>query len=122
MIYLGCPYSHPDPAIVQKRFEYVTRVAGALMKRGYVVFSPITHSHPIAMLEKMPGTWEFWAEQDLHILALCDELHVLELPGWQQSVGLRAEINAAVHAGLRVKRWDPSDFDYPLSDLRACGL
>lgn len=122
MIYLACPYTHPDPSIVRKRFEYVTRATGCLMKRGLVVFSPITQSHLVAEMEDMPGTWEFWAEQDLAVLKRCDALYVLCLPGWKESVGVTAEIKAADDLGLPVFYLTSFDLDSHLHNLRTYGL
>lgn len=47
-IYLCHPYSHPDPAVRRQRFESANDLAGRLMRSGFVVFSPLSHSVPIA--------------------------------------------------------------------------
>lgn len=116
LIYLACPYSHPNPAVVQARYHYVNKVAGVLMGRGQVVFSPITHSHVIAEEWALPRSWEFWREQDIEILKRCDLLVVLKIPGWEQSVGVTEEINAAIMNGMRVLHLDPEkDLPAPLN-------
>jgi len=92
MIYLATPYSHPVQAVREARFRAVTRFAADLLKQGQVVFSPITHSHPLEVLGNLPQGWEFWQTQDLEFLRLCDELHVLCMEGWKESVGVQGEI------------------------------
>jgi hypothetical protein len=101
MIYLASPYSHPDPAVRQKRFEAACRAAAALLRAGVSVFSPIAHSHPIAQ-HGVPGTWEFWQQIDREYLLHCRAVVVLRLPGWVTSVGVQAEIDLARRWGIPV--------------------
>jgi hypothetical protein len=63
MIYLASPYSHPDPAVRQERYEAVCQAAAELISRGHIVFSPVAHSHTIATYG-LPGDWEFWQRTD----------------------------------------------------------
>ena len=93
MIYLACPYAHADPAVMQQRFEAVTKKAGELMSKGITVYSPITHNHPIQQMFNLPRTWEFWRERDIPFLSAADEIWVLTLPGFDKSVGVNAEID-----------------------------
>lgn len=102
MIYLASPYSHDDPAVREARFRAVCLATAALIRAGNVVFSPVVHSHPLASFG-LPTTWEFWAEQDRHYLACCDELVVLMLDGWEDSVGVREEIRIAKELGKPVR-------------------
>lgn len=95
-IYLACPYRHENQEIAIKRFDYVNQIAGQVMMQGHVVFSPISHSHPIACRKHdLPVGWEFWSQQDLPFLEWADELWVATFPGWHLSEGVRAEILAA---------------------------
>ena len=95
LIYLGCPYSHPDRAVRVERFEKVTKVAAKLVEVGYHVYSPITHSHPMAEVGNLPGDWAFWERQDRIYLEMSKAMFVLCLKGWRESKGLRAEIDIA---------------------------
>ena len=92
MIYLASPYSHPDPAVQQRRFEQVCGVASALMRNGTVVFSPIAHSHCISLAGGLPGDFIYWEEFDRTILSVCKALLVLKLEGWEESAGIKSEI------------------------------
>lgn len=94
MIYLARPYSHPDPAVRQERFAAACRAAAELIRRGHVVFSPVAHSHAIAQ-HGLPLDWRFWSRHDRRYLEACDEVAVLMLDGWRESVGVRAEIAIA---------------------------
>ena len=101
MLYLACPYSHEDATVREMRFRVVTEVASYLFKHGLLVFSPISHSHPIAYYGT-PGDWETWEAFDRRMIAACDEIGVLMLDGWEESTGVRAEIAIARELGKPV--------------------
>lgn len=103
MIYLASPYSHPDESVRHVRYESVVEYAARAWKEGHIVFSPIAHSHPIA-LHGLAGTWEQWSEFDSAIIGACAELWVLMLDGWEDSEGVEAEVGIAERLGLPV-RW-----------------
>jgi len=102
-IYLAVPYSHQDPTIRARRFLYATQAANCLMRRGLLIYSPITHGHTIGLWGGLPGGFEFW---DSHCLSFlrhwAQELYVLTLPGWQESIGVAAEMAEADNLGLPV--------------------
>ncbi len=102
MIYLACPYSHEDPQIMLERFARVNAVAAKLMLEGHHVFSPISHSHPIAMAGELPTGWEFWESYDRQMISHCEKLIVLCLPGWSVSRGVSAEIAIAQELNIPV--------------------
>ena len=102
-IYLACPYSHPDKSIREERVAQVDKKAAELMELGNLVFSPLSHSHPISEHCTVdPCDHSFWLRQDLWILDVCDEMHVLCLGGWEKSKGIAAEIAYAKDKGIKV--------------------
>jgi len=107
MIYLASPYSDPNPAVMQQRFDAVCRYAGHLMLQGKVVYSPIAHCHPIAERVNLPRTWDFWEKFDRGMLKRADELVVLKLPGWDTSKGVAAETSIAHDLDLHISYVDP---------------
>lgn len=94
-IYLATPYSSPDPLVRAFRFDNVNRVAAMLMQRGNLVFSLISHTHPIAKAGNLPKGWKFWAEYDRTFIEWADEVHVFMQRGWKTSVGVTAELKIA---------------------------
>ena len=90
-IYLAISYTGNE----SKSFRIANLVAGALMRQGHIVFSPISHTHPIAKVCNLPKDWEFWKSQDEAFIGWCDELHVAMLKGWQKSTGVTAEMKIA---------------------------
>lgn len=103
LTYLASPYTHESSRVRQNRYEAVCRVAGRLMRDGHLIFSPIAHSHAIAEMCELPTDWHFWQEHDHAMLSACEKLIVLQLPGWDLSVGVRAEIKIAEELGIPVE-------------------
>ena len=101
-IYLACPYSHPDPAVMEARFKEINQVAGDLMRQGCLVFSPISHTHPIAVCCELPRGFEFWEQHNRTFIDWCDELWVKRLDGWKESKGVTAEIQYADRMGKKI--------------------
>jgi len=95
-VYLACPYSHPNPQTMEMRYHCVNKMTAQLMEDGIIVFSPISHCHEVARY--LPSndlyyrSWDFWREYDFAFLRAARELLVLTLHGWQDSVGVTAEI------------------------------
>ena len=103
LTYLAGPYSHPSPAVQEGRYILLTQAAGWLMNaRGWNVFSPITHSHPLHKHADMRGDWAFWKKVDTEYVKLSKRIVVLTLPGWDKSVGVTAELKIARRLGLPV--------------------
>lgn len=107
LIYLAVPYSHPDPAVREARFHEANRIASQLMRDGHYVFSPISHTHPIALAGGLPTGWDFWEGYDRAILACCSKLLVVTLDGWKDSRGVQAEMAIARELGIRVETLSP---------------
>ena len=103
-IYLACPYSHPDREVRQKRAGLATYVAAHLMENKFIVFSPITHGHAIGgFMSAEKYTWDFWKAHCLSFLhRWADELHVLALENWENSVGVAAELELARELDLPI--------------------
>lgn len=93
LTYLACPYSHCDGGVRQARYEAATKAAAWLVtKFGYNVFSPITHSHPLATIGGLRSDWKFWKRIDTEYLECSERIVVLTLPGWEESEGVTEEI------------------------------
>ena len=90
-IYLGSPYTHDDPNIMEKRYLAACLKVSQLSKE-YHVYSPIVHWHPIAKLYGLPVEWEYWKEINREDIRMRDEVLILKLEGWSISVGLGFEI------------------------------
>lgn len=103
LVYLATPYSHKDPAVRTERFNMVNKVAGALMQQGLIIFSPISHTHPVAVKCGLPKDWQYWEKFDRAYLSCSNKLLVLCLDGWLESNGVQAEIKIAREMGIPVE-------------------
>lgn len=92
LIYLASPYSHPDPNVRWMRWDAACRFAAKMVREGRLVFSPIAHSHPVAVAGNLQLGWDYWGQFDMAMLSRCDEMWVLMLDGWDQSAGIAAEV------------------------------
>lgn len=66
------------------------------MLSGEEIFCPIAHSHPIeveGMTEIKDG--DFWLKQDFAVLEHCKKMYVYCMDGWEQSKGIKREIEFA---------------------------
>ena len=110
LIYIASPFTHKDPAIREERTAAACKYAAQLMRNGYVAFSPIAHSTRILQFAELPDTTAFWLQQDLAILERCNEIHVLCLDGWQDSTGVKWELEQATNWSMTIRYIDPITF------------
>jgi hypothetical protein len=80
----------------------VQALTAKLLASEQHVFSPIVYSAPLAERFALPGDWDFWRGLDLDFIDRCDQLWVYQLPGWDLSVGVGAEIDHARATGKPV--------------------
>ena len=112
-VYLAIPYTfkHDDPRQVKimqhARFCLANEYAAALMQGGCIVFSPISHSHTIALHNNLPVEWEFWESQDEAFIKWADIIVVVCIEGWKESTGVQAEIYMAEMLGKQIIYLDP---------------
>lgn len=93
MLYIACPYTHPDKAIQHARTELATQIAASYVRLGYEVYSPLTHTHPLDqhLLDlNLPSS--FWVDMDERFMSICDECVVIQAQGWDKSSGVKREI------------------------------
>ena len=114
MIYLASPFTSHHPYITtrkeqeQDRYSLACEAAGLIMWSGEIVFSPISHSYGPHLEVALPGDWSFWEIHDRWYLERCDSVLVLQLEGWSESVGIKAEIAlaASLHKPVRFMSMD----------------
>jgi len=102
VIYVAAPFSHPDESVRNARFEAANAYAAKLMEQGHIVFSPLSHSVPISRYLDNPNDSKFYVNQDLYWLQYCYEVHVLMLPGYDESKGIKREIERAFNLNIPV--------------------
>lgn len=101
--YLSSPYNHTDPIVMESRRIAACKKAAELIAKGIAVISPIAHNIAIQQVSKMDTGWDVWKDQDLAMLKACGKLLVLQLPGWESSKGIRAEVGFAIENGIPIE-------------------
>ena len=117
MVYLASPYSVGKKGaygngdlgkatgnMKTRRYKAACKKAAELMDKGFIVFSPIAHSHSIEK-EGMEGIrdGDFWLSQDLEIVRRCDKVFVYKMEGWELSRGIAREIAFAEKLGIPIE-------------------
>ena len=102
MIYLASPYTHPDPFIQEERYLAAMRKVAEYLKAGVWVYSPIVHCHELAKVVRFGSDFNSWKQYNFHMILLAQEVVVLTLPGWEDSVGVTAEIQFAKDSDIPV--------------------
>ena len=122
LYYLATPYTHEEEEVRAMRYRMAVAMAGFLLKKGVYVYSPIAHSHPIAVRCDLPKGWEFWQKYDECMIDRCDGLLVLKADGWVESRGVQEEIRLAMASGLPVYMIDHPDHESWWTKTRECLL
>lgn len=93
MIYVASPYTDKDPAVRAARYMTVYLWTMHQIKiTGRSLFAPIAYTHPYALEYGMPFDAEFWYQFNLGFIRNCEEMWVLQMPGWKESKGVQGEI------------------------------
>ena len=89
--YLGSPYTNfPDGHATA--YDLACRAAASLIRAGFVIFSPIAHSHSL-VAHGLDGTDpDLWKRQDAPLVAAAKGMIVVMIPGWAESAGVQHEI------------------------------
>jgi hypothetical protein len=113
VIYLASPYSSPYKWKRLQRFLEVAKAVGALKDRGIIAFSPICHSHPVTVhyLGDDHIAFDNWKDFDTEMIRRCDALWVLMLEGWDQSEGIKAELEIAKSLGKEILYLEPGSLN-----------
>lgn len=90
--YMATPYSnYPDG--LDAAFSAACRAASKLIDDGVRVFSPIAHTHPIAIHGQMdPLDHDVWLPADQPFMTGACGLLVIKMKTWRDSYGVGVEI------------------------------
>lgn len=106
LCYLATPYSKYP---LEQAFEDAAALAAVLVRAGVKVYSPIAHTHPIAVHGglRFPLDHAFWMSFDETMMVKADILVVAQMTGWEESKGIAIEIAAFERAKKPVFLFDP---------------
>lgn len=108
--YLAAPYSSPQIHIRDRRYNQIAFVASELIKRGEIIYSPITACHHLACDFELPKDADYWLRTNLEFLRRCGKMYVLTLDGWKASIGVQREIEFATERNIPIEYISLGDF------------
>ncbi len=111
LVYIASPYAHPSQKVREARLEAVRHVCGTMVNKGKIVMPPLVYLGELAYRGVHPP--QGWYAFDLQLLARCDELLVLQLPGWEDSRGVMVEIAGAQTKGMPVRLMPLEEAELP---------
>lgn len=92
--YVATPYS-AYPAGIDAAFHDACTATAEFIKRGIPVYSPIAHTHPVALAGGMdPLDHTIWLPADQPFMDAARGLIVVQMDGWDKSKGIAFEIEA----------------------------
>jgi len=94
-IYLAAPYTHKNQKVIEARVKEINHIASTLLLMDHIVYSPISMFHSIAKENFLPITEDFYREQNEEFIKWCEAIILLQLPGWEKSIGFKKEIALA---------------------------
>ncbi len=106
IIYIASPYSHEDKHVRELRYLQVTDYCAKQVAAGNIVFSPITYGHVLSEHADLPTDFTFWKNFCLTFLGNCEEMHIIRLDGWEESNGIREEIQYCILSEIPIKYID----------------
>jgi len=82
---------------VEQTVRYIKNldVAHSLTSAGWLVYSPFLHYRDMTLKFSMSNDWHEWEKRSLGMLERCDGVIALDLPDYQKSVGMNAELHRA---------------------------
>ena len=93
LCYLATPYSKWVPGL-EDAFVQAAILAARLLTTGLKVYSPIAHTHPLAIYGNLdPLDHSIWLPFDEAMMHASDVLLVAHMDGWRESQGVAHEID-----------------------------
>lgn len=120
MIYLISPYSHSDKTVEQVRARAAAEALRSLLADNRMVYSPIVHGYGMLRILGLnwdPFTHQVWCDHGLAMLKKADGAVALHLPGFDNSKGVRAELEYCRAHDIRVEHFGPELYPETMRDF-----
>lgn len=121
LCYLATPYSKYKGGDLNAAFEDASRLAAELLAAGIRVYSPIAHTHPLAIHGNLdPLDHSIWLPFDEAMMDAADCLIVAHMDGWDTSFGIAHEVKFFEDAGKPIFDLDPDSTAMPKLRTASC--
>jgi len=113
--FIAGPYTDPDEAVKQFRYEALTRAYAQYIANNHTAVCCITLTHPPdQVIAKQKGIAtlgsDYWTDADVPFMNISRNLVVVKLPGWEKSTGTQKEIAYFRAQGKPILYIEPSEF------------
>lgn len=116
-VYVATPYSK-FAAGLDAAHKLACEQAAKLIRLGIPCYSPIAHTHPIAMLGALdPYDHAIWIPADTPLMKGAHALAVITAEGWKESTGIGIEIAEFTSDGKPVVLLAPDASDDEIGQL-----
>jgi hypothetical protein len=120
LCYLATPYTKYHLGI-EAAFVHAAEISALLLTTGVRVYSPIAHTHPLAVYGKLdPLDHSIWLPFDEAMMDAADCLIVARMKGWDESFGVKHEIEFFARERKPIIHIDPVTMQIvpPISPLQ----
>lgn len=94
LAYLATPYSKYKNGDLNAAFIDASKLAARLLTIGVKVYSPIAHTHPLAIHGGLdPLDHAIWLPFDETMMNVSNVLIVAHMEGWRESFGITHEVD-----------------------------
>lgn len=112
LVYLATPYSK-YPAGLERAFVDASRIAARLLRCGIKIYSPICHTHPIAIHGEVdPLDHSIWLPFDKAMMQAATAILVAKMAGWEQSKGIAYELETFRKSKKPIFYLDVDSFEF----------
>lgn len=110
LVYLASPYSK-YPWGLDEACRDICKISGRFILQNISIFSPIAHTHPIAMAAGIdPLDYDIWIPADKPFVDMCEAMVVVQMSGWDTSYGVTGEIEEFEKAKKPIFSYNPGPF------------
>lgn len=96
--YLAGPYTDN----IHEHYKEHLKATAFLTKAQLTIYSPIVHYHNVAQIYDMPTDSHFWGEHNLNMIRPSNGIILLQLPNWENSIGVKGELLFCRMKGLPI--------------------
>lgn len=104
-IYLASPYTSPSRDVREHRYLITRHFTMLMLQAGKAVFSPIVYGKE--MEHQIGYKFENWQALNDAMIKACAQFLVLRLDGWEDSRGIKHELELAKRFGKPITYVDP---------------
>ncbi len=108
LVFISCPYG--SGAAIKRNMTYFEKVDAKILGLGIHTHSPLAKHYSRQHNKDLGGDWNFWEQYCLRLLRLSTMMVIIMTPGWEESVGVAAEIKEALRLGLKIIYLNPDVF------------